>query len=105
MVEIEALAQHDLRTIAEYLDETGTPNAGARFLDRVLERITALEAFPNRGSVPRELEAIGGTAYRQVVVGVNRIVYRVDEERVVIILVADGRRDMKSLFEARLFAG
>jgi toxin ParE1/3/4 len=42
------------------------------------------------------------TEYRQVFFKPYRLIYRVHEARVVVYLIADGRRDMQSLLVSRL---
>lgn len=102
-VEIEQEAEADLRAIALYLHENISADSADQFLVRTLDRIATLEQFPHRGSVPKELEKVGRRDFRQLVAGVNRIFYKVIDRRVIIVLVADGRRDIDALLAERLF--
>ena len=61
-----------------------------------------LVEFPERGSYPKELVALGITDYRQTAFKPYRVIYRVLGDRVVIYLIADGRRDMQSVLARRL---
>jgi toxin ParE1/3/4 len=61
-----------------------------------------LATFPERGSYPRELLALGVREYRQMFFQPYRVIYRVVGERVYVCLIADGRRDMQGLLQRRL---
>ena len=67
--------------------------------------LNALKGFPERGSNPEELVALGIREYRETFFKPYRIVYHIDRGRVFISLIADGRRDMRSLLARRLLAG
>ena len=51
---------------------------------------------------PKELLALGVREYREVFFKPYRIIYRVQDETVYVLLIADGRRDMQSLLQRRL---
>ena len=73
-----------------------------RLLDRLEHVIEGLAHMPERGSYPRELSALGIRAYRQTFFKPYRVIYRVTGRQVVIHLIADGRRDMRTLLARRL---
>ena len=47
---------------------------------------------------------LGIRRYRQVFFKPYRVAYRVDRDQVAVLLIADGRRDLKTLFERRLLS-
>ncbi len=104
-VRLTAGAQQDVRDISRYIRDRHGPGASKAFRDHLTEALARLRDFPHRGTVPRELEALGITDYRQISSGVNRIVYRVMDDIVIVFIVADGRRDLQSLLERRLLIG
>ncbi|MCZ6629180.1 MAG: type II toxin-antitoxin system RelE/ParE family toxin, partial [SAR324 cluster bacterium] len=57
-----------------------------------------------RGAHPRELLSLGIREYREVFFKPYRILYQVAETRVMVMLIADGRRDMQTLLQRRLLA-
>ena len=70
-----------------------------------LEAVTAkLATFPARGVPlpPPELAALGIREYRQVFFKPCRLIYRIFGHRVVVMVIADGRRDMTALLAERL---
>jgi toxin ParE1/3/4 len=95
-------AEDDLERLYDYLSKQGSPATAEALLDSILEKVEALERYPRRGSVPRELAGIGIRTFRQLVHPPYRIVYRVVGAEVFVLLIADGRRDMQALLERRL---
>lgn len=76
--------------------------------DYVLDRVGAvaerIKALPEAGSRPYELPAGMRLDYRQVFFKPYRIIYRVTEAEIVIHLIGDGRRDLRSQWLRRLTA-
>lgn len=101
-VRIGRKAEQDLREICEYIAAHDSLAKAEHVMDRVLEAIDSLEENPARGSHPRELLAMGEDDFRQVFFKPYRVVYHVDELIVHIVLIADGRRDMRTLLTQRL---
>lgn len=101
-VQISRNGQRDLVGIRAYLTSKASPSEADAMLAELLGRIEALEAFPERGAIPREMESLGFYEYRQLNHGHYRIVYRVVEQMVIVTLIADGRQDMRSLLRRRL---
>lgn len=95
-------AERDLDDLYDYIARHDSPRSADRVVDRLLETTQELAAFPGRGSQPKELRAIGIQEYRQVFFKPYRVIYRVLDNRVVVYLIADGRRDMQSLLSRRL---
>ena len=95
-------AERDLEEIHGYIAEFDSPEKADYVLNRLLEVVERLAAFPERGPHPRELQALGIREYRQTFFNPYRLIYRVVGKQVFIYLIADGRRDMQSLLSRRL---
>jgi toxin ParE1/3/4 len=67
-----------------------------------MEVAESLATFPERGSHPQELLALGIREYRQSFFKPYRVIYRVIGKQVIIYVIADGRRDMQALLSRRL---
>ena len=106
MVRYEVLltedAEQDLEELFDYIAGRDSLVAANRVLDQVQKKVNSLSSFPERGSMPRELLALGIKDYRQVFFKPYRLIYRLVERRVYIYLIVDGRRDMRTLFAQRL---
>jgi toxin ParE1/3/4 len=101
-VELTQGAEDDLEAIHDYLAESRSVDAAGSLLDAFLEKISTLERYPERGGIPKELEALGIREFRQILLDPYRLIYRVIGSRVVIFVIADGRRNMQALLERRL---
>lgn len=110
-VRIAEGAEADLQAIwrrrAAQRGSEGSDGADA-LLDDLVTRIESLADHPAKGPVPPELEALGIREYRQLAHPPFRIVYhltRGDSGTVTVLLIADARRDFRTLLEERLLAG
>ena len=95
-------AEEDLESLYDYLAGHRGPDAAQALLDSLVAKAAALERFPERGGVPEELDRLGIRTFRQLVLPPYRIVYRVISQQAVVLLIADGRREMQALLERRL---
>jgi toxin ParE1/3/4 len=95
-------ASSDLEELYEYIAAHDAPSKAEYVLDRIGKVMETLATFPERGSYPRELLALGVREYRQTFFKPYRVIYRVAGERVYVYLIADGRRDMQGLLQRRL---
>lgn len=98
-------AGRDLQELYDFVAAHDSVAQADRLLDRIEALVANLATSPDRGAHPRELLALGIRDYRQVVFKPYRIIYRRVGEKVVIYLVADGRRDMGTLLARRLLTG
>ena len=95
-------ATRDLDDIIGYVRRRDTPGKARDLLVRIQQTLQSLAEQPNRGSYPDELAALGIKKYRQVRFKPYRIIYHVREDAVLVLVVADGRRDMRTLLQRRL---
>jgi toxin ParE1/3/4 len=98
-------AERDLEAIHEHICEYDCVANANYVLDRLVDAAEDLSRFPERGSYPKELVALGIKEYRQTFFKPYRVIYRVTGGQVIIYLIADGRRDMQSLLARRLLGG
>ncbi len=95
-------AERDLESIHDYISTTDSPANADRILVVLLGVVETLEHLPERGSHPRELLGTGRKEYRQIVHKPWRVFYRVIGQCVYVAMIADGRRDMRTLLAQRL---
>lgn len=103
-VELTHGAKRDLADIVDFISENASADVAADVLGRILEKTASLERFPERGVHPKELAELGIRDFRQLNVGVYRLIARVVGKVAYVVLVADGRRDMTSLLQWRLLS-
>lgn len=97
-------AEADLEALHTYLEEHRSIEEADALLDAILKRLDSLERFPERGGVPKELAGLGIREFRQILISPYRLIYKVSGTTVYVMVIADGRRDMQALLEARLLA-
>ena len=86
-------AKLDLSAIVRWIAQHDSPGAAEHVLLQ-----------PDRGAYPAELLALGIRRYRQVFFKPYRVICRVDRNQVAVLLIADERRDLRTLFERHLLS-
>lgn len=94
-------AEHDLKELRNYIVKNFSVETWQQCYDKIKTAIRSLKTFPDAGSLPDEFERLNLTQYRQVISGMNRIIYEVRQDTVYIHIITD-RRDLKSLLTRRL---
>lgn len=95
-------AEEDIERIGEYIAQTDSAQRARRVVLGIRNAVYELKELPERGRYVGEILNMGTRDYREVFNGPYRIIYRVTEDAVVVHLVADGRRDMRTLLMRRL---
>jgi toxin ParE1/3/4 len=95
-------AQADLVLLRGYIVKNFSVATWQGTYNKLKESIRNLAMFPHLGGVPEELESLHLTQYRQILSGMNRIIYEVRQDTVYVHLVVDTRRDLKSVLMDRL---
>lgn len=95
-------AARDLEELYDYIALHDAPQKADYVLKQVEKAFSTLSEFPGRGAYPKELASIGIREYREIFFKPYRIVYRVIDKNIYVLLVVDGRRDMQTLLQRRL---
>lgn len=96
-------AERDLEEIYDYIATHDSPENVDQVLDQIEQAFQQLAEFPQRGNYPGELLALGIREFREVFFKPYRIIYRILDDTVFVMLIVDGRRDMQTLLQRRLF--
>ncbi len=91
------LARQDLRNLGQRIRQDSPDNA-RRFLKKLRDAAATLGNFPERLSVVPEL----GLPYRERPVGRYRIIYRVQEDQVIVLAVEHSARELLGAIGHRL---
>ena len=83
------LARVDLRNVGQYIRQDSPENA-RRFLKKLRDAAATLGNFPEKLSIVPEL----GLPYRERLVGRYRIIYRVQDDQVIVLAVEHSGRDL-----------
>ncbi len=95
-------AARDLDELYDYIALYDAPQKADYVLEQIEKAFSRLSESPERGAYPKELPALGIREYREVFVKPYRIIYRVMDKNVYVLLIVDGRRDMQTLLQRRL---
>ena len=95
-------AARDLDQLYGYIALHDAHQKAHHGLEQIERAFSRLSKFPERGTHPKELLALGIREYREIFFKPHRIIYRVMDKNVYILLIAGGRRDMQTLLQRRL---
>ena len=95
-------SEQDLRELKRYLMERFGQEVWQSSYHHIKEATDSLQQLPLSGTIPPELERLNLVQYRQVIVGMNRMIYEVRDQTVYIHIVCDTRKDLQSLLMQRL---
>ena len=95
-------AEQDLKDLRSYIVKNFSQATWLKTYTELKESIRNLATFPLLGTVPPELESLNLNQYRQIVSGLNRVIYEPREDAVYIYMIVDTRRDLQTLLMQRL---
>jgi toxin ParE1/3/4 len=94
-------AVNDLLAIVGCIAERDSVSVAEDLHKRVMDAVRGLETLPRRCRVIPELSAEGMDAYRELLVGPYRIMFRLRGVEAVVLAAVDGRRDLAELLIER----
>ncbi len=100
-----ASAEQDLKDLRQYIVKNFSVVVWQETYGNIKKAIRNLKHFPLAGSIPDEFHQLNISQYRQVIVGLNRIIYEVRQQTVYIHVIVDGRRDLQTLLTKRVLHG
>ena len=103
IVNINKTAKKDLREIIKYIAHNNPMNV-LNVLKRTEDRIKTLNKFPERGGYVPELLNNKIKEYRQLIESPWRIIYKIDNEIVNVLLIIDSRRNTQDILVERLLS-
>jgi addiction module RelE/StbE family toxin len=101
IVNVNKTAKNDLREIIKFISKNNTMN-GLNILKRIEEKISTLDHFPERGGYIPELLKNNIKDYRQLIESPWRIIYKINDNVVNVLLIIDSRRNTEDILIERL---
>jgi plasmid stabilization system protein ParE len=95
-------AKTDLQQLRSYILKNFSKDVWQSTYAKLKESIRNLSAFPYLGVIPQELADIHMHQYRQLICGMNRIIYEVRGDTLYVHVIVDTRRDLSALLMRRL---
>lgn len=99
-VQWASVAEDDLKSIIEYIAEESLSGALKAF-EKIKEKASGLNRFPERGRIVPELKEHGIALYRELIVSPWRIMYRISGKKVYVLSVLDSRQNVEDLLLKR----
>ena len=94
-------AEYDLELIIEYIKLDSVSIAKEIFFELIKE-YENLYYFPQRKRVVPELQQIGIFKYREIIYKRWRVIFKIENEKVYILLVVDSSRNLEDILFQRL---
>ena len=94
-------AEYDLELIIQYLKLDSVSIAKEIFID-IKKECEKLYYFPQRKRVVPELQQIGIFKYREIIYKRWRVIFKIENEKVYILLVVDTSRNLEDILFQRL---
>jgi len=91
-----APAREDINEIIAFISQTNI-NYAVKILDKIEDHVKQLVMFPEKYRIVPELERYGYLLYREIIVDYWRIIYKIENNYIYIMLVIDGRRNLEDL--------
>jgi addiction module RelE/StbE family toxin len=102
-VNIGKTSKNDLREIIGYISQNNPINA-LNVLKRIENRINTLDHFPERGGYAPELLKNNIKDYRQLTESPWRIIYKIDNDIVNVLMIIDSRRNVQDILVEKLLS-
>ena len=94
-------AEFDFESIIEYIKIESTVIAKEIFF-AIKKECNSLYYFPERKRIVPELQQIGILKYREIIYKRWRIIYKIENKKVYILLVVDSSRNLEDVLFQRL---
>ena len=94
-------AKYDLENIIEYIKIDSISNA-KKIFSQIKEKCNNLYYFPMKCRIVPELQQIGIIKYRELIYKRWRVIYKIDNKKVYILIVVDSSRNVEDLLFQRL---
>ncbi len=94
-------AEIDLDCIIEFIAEDSVQNA-LSILSKIKTKTSVLASFPNRGRIVSELKEYNILQYREIFFKPWRIIYKIVDNKVYVVSLVDGRRNVEDVLLDRL---
>lgn len=95
-------AEQDIKELRTYILKNLSLKAWHNTYAKIRESIRNLADSSESGSFPEEIEKFNMSQYRQVLSGMNRVIYEVRQDIVYIHTVVDARSDLNTFLNRRL---
>ena len=97
-----ASAELDLKELRSYIVKDFSAATWQKTFQQIKASVWNLASLPMQGAIPDELQTLNLTQFRQVLSGMNRIIYEVRQDTIYVHLIVNSRRDFLPFLLRRL---
>ncbi len=97
-------AEFDLENIIEYI-KLDSINIAKNIFFEIKEECQKLYYFPERKRIVPELQQVGITKYRELIYKRWRIIFKIKNKKVFVLLAVDSSRNIEDILFQRLLKG
>ena len=94
-------AELDLELIIEYI-KINSINVAKKIFFEIQQEANKLHTLPQSKRIVPEFQQIGIAKYREIIYKRWRIVYKIDDEKVYVLIVVDSSRNLEDILFQRL---
>ncbi|MHC8391971.1 type II toxin-antitoxin system RelE/ParE family toxin [Pseudomonas sp. MDT2-39-1] len=98
-------AEMDLKELRIYLIQQFSTQTWQSTYADLKAAIRNLGIQPYSGLIPEEIKKLNLSQYRQILSGMNRIIYEIREQTIYVHIIADTRKSLPALLMKRLLQG
>ena len=84
--------EHDLKDLKTDIIKNSNNDTCQTNYQKIQESTNTIQRFPESRKIPDELEKLSLYPYRQVLAGMNRIIYEVRQQTIYIHIICDTRK-------------
>ena len=95
-------AEADLKDLRAYVVKNFGKDVWLASYGKIKDSVAMIQGQPKAGRIPPELESLNIAQYRQVLSGMNRMIYELRDDTAYIHIVCDARRDLQGLLMKRI---
>src|SRR4030042_3740038 len=95
-------AEYDLNEIINYILSKDEINNAKKIYEKIKYRINLLNDSPEQGRIVPELQILKIKKYREIIINPWRIIYKIENRKIFILLVIDGRRNLEEILLDRI---
>ncbi len=93
-------AKNDLNETVEYIANDSVEIALNKFYE-IRKSTRQLEKFPEQGRIIPELRNENILRYREIIISTWRLIYKIEDKKIYIMAVIDGRRNIEDVLMKR----
>lgn len=95
-------AKNDLKDIWAYAANNDSVNSANKIINKLENHCSRLMQLPERGRIVPEMRLLGINHFREIQCNPYRIIYEIKSDKILILSILDGRRNLDESLRTRL---